>query len=233
MPVLLAIETSNPSAWTPASPCRPGLAVGALDGSLLDIEPVDPTARDDQLLEALDRLARRVAFSPRDIAALAVSVGPGGFTALRTAVAAAKLIAYATGCRTIPVPSASVAAASVPADGAPFAVALASKTHDAFVTIVSDDHTQEPGTLMNAADLAALPSRGVRRLVADHHLPASLRSAAESAGLSMLPPVFDPVACLRLASGLPAVEAEALAPIYPREPEAVRKWRELRRAVEP
>ncbi len=230
MSVFVAIETSNPSAWTPDTPCRPGLAAGTPDGTPVGAEPIDPTARDDQIVQALDRLARRVGFGPRDIAALAVSVGPGGFTALRTAVAAAKLIAYGTGCRVIPVPSASVAAASTPESSWPLAVALASKSFDTYVTVLSAERDGEPGVLMDAAGLAALPARGVRTLLADHHLPAGLRRAAEAAGLVIRPPTFDPAACLGLAVTMPACDPDVLAPIYPREPEAVRKWRELGRS---
>jgi hypothetical protein len=40
-------------------------------------------------------------------------------------------------------------------------------------------------------------------------------------------PVFDPAACLQASAMMQAVAPARLFPIYGREPEAVRKWRQL------
>jgi tRNA threonylcarbamoyl adenosine modification protein YeaZ len=228
---VLAIETSNPSSWTPACCVMPGVAVGRVVGGraeVLAVEACDPRSRDDTLMPTAARACARAGISPRDLARVAVSVGPGGFTAVRIAVAAAKMIAEATGAEVVAVPSACVAAAGSGLDE-PFAVVLASKGEDAHVTRFASaaDAARVPtGRIMTAAEVAGL---GVRVVVADEHLAGPIRSWAASVGVAVLPPVFDPVACLDLGSRLAAADPVALVPIYPREPEAVRKWREMKR----
>ena len=51
---ILAIETSNPSAWTPSSPVRPGVAVLTRGMDLLARADIDPDALTPR--DALQRL---------------------------------------------------------------------------------------------------------------------------------------------------------------------------------
>lgn len=83
-----------------------------------------------------------------------------------------------------------------------------------------------PGTSEPAGD-----PLGPITLLADAHLPPAMAALAQSRGVPIHPPILDPVACLA-ASLIPnlhnhAVDPLDLAPIYPREPEAVTKWRAL------
>lgn len=225
--LILAIETSNPSACTSAGPIRPGIAVGRFGphGVLLlarrEIDPAHP--HDDSLLPAIDAAFRSIAASPAALARVAVSVGPGGYTAVRLAVTAAMMIAEATGAQCVPVPTASVVARRVTPGPLPFAVLLASKGDSAFATVFdAGRRPADRGRLVRPADVAAL---GVRRLIADSFLPEAIRLAAGR--IPIEPPVFDPAACLELAIDFDPVDPMALRPLYPREPEAVTKWREL------
>lgn len=226
---MLAIETSNPSAWKAGDP-MPGVCVGverAGEVDILSTEPCDPRSRDDVLLPAVDRAMRRAGLVPRDLGLIAVSVGPGGFTAVRIAVTAARMIAHATGAAMVGVPSAKVAAASAPAGESPFAVVLASKGMDGFVTRFErpfDPASNVAGSVMDASDLDAL---GIGLLIADDFLPEPIRAWADRRGVPVAGPVFDPAMCLRVALHAPATPPLTLTPMYPREPEAVRKWREL------
>lgn len=230
----LAIEASNPSA----SGSSPGVAVGRLaprqpgSAELLDTEPLRSTARhDDDLLPAIDRLWKRLAAAgrvagKRDLALVAVSCGPGGFTGLRVATAAAKLIAEAVGARCIAVPSASVAAARVAPDlPRPFAVLLASKRDTSIATVFAADGSTPIRN--REIDAGAIESLAVGALVADAFLPEPIRRRCQALGLRIDEPVFDPGACLEAAAALEPVDPAHLLPIYGREPEAVRKWREL------
>lgn len=204
--------------------------IGA-DGVLAGVrtEPLNTSnPRHDDLQSCIDRAIASRGAAPRDIARVCVSVGPGGFTNIRIAVTTARMIAEVTGAACVPVPSAAVVARRVISPG-PFAVALASKGDTAFVTVFSAPGTPDaPGSIMDGPAIASLAQRGVRLFVADQFLPQTARNAVEGAGMTILPPVFDPVACLESGIVLPAVDPVALKPIYPREPEAVTKWRALK-----
>ena len=232
--ICLGIETSNPSSWTPASRFRPGVAlVQVADGAhqYTDAESlrVDDPHHDD-LLEAIDRLFARSPFSPREISHIAVSAGPGGYTASRLAITAAKLIAESTGAEVIPVPTAHIVAARIPAASLPstgeIAVALASKGDTAWITRFSTQLTPlDTGALQ---DHQAVPWSKLALLVADRFLPTPIRDAAVFHGVAIIEPEFDPVACVVASFTLPSCDPVHLLPIYPREPEAVTKWRALR-----
>lgn len=231
-PLILGIEISNPSAWTAEQSVRPGVALGErLAGggmATLGVEPVDLSKpHDDDLVPAIQRLFRRVGRRPEEIGVVAVSIGPGGYTALRIAVTVGRFVAWSVGARAAGVPSARVVAARVAPPG-PFAVALASKGNDAFVARFRSP--REPDGAGAVMDARGLESLGVGLLVADRFLPEPMRARAGELGMSVVPPVFDPTALLELAGegGDPA----DLHPIYPREPEAVVKWRLLGRARE-
>ncbi|MDX2118465.1 MAG: hypothetical protein SFY96_09815 [Planctomycetota bacterium] len=239
--VLLAIEISNPTAheggpW--AGTASTGVALargGAILGGpfeLLCVESLAPDkGQDDDLLPAIDRACARAGVRPRDVGVVGVSVGPGGFTALRMAISAAKMMSDALGAACVGVPSAQVVAQQV-SGTAPFAVALASKGEDSFATCFEprgDAGAPTPrgdGQLLGAAGLASL---GVARLIADQYLPQSMREEAARLGMVIKAPRFDAGACALLASmvGQP-IDPLQLAPIYPREPEAVVKWRALK-----
>lgn len=227
--IFLAIETSNPSAVSPGQPGGPGVLLArVLDASIepLALELLDPQApHDANLIPAIDRLFSHARVRPRDLAAIAVSVGPGGFTAIRVAVTTAKFIAEATGARCYPVPSASVVAARATNHSQPFAVALASKDDSTFLTRFCADRTPlDQGTLITAHDFPT----DLKLLIADRFLPAPIRDRAQALAIPVVPPRFDPLACLEAARSLQPVEPPFLLPMYPREPEAVTKWRALK-----
>jgi tRNA threonylcarbamoyladenosine biosynthesis protein TsaB len=225
MSFVLAIETSNPSAADGDS--GPGVVVARQD-DLATLElarvPLDPgKPHDEQLVPAIDHAVRAAGLRPADLSSIAVSIGPGGFTAVRVAVAAAKMISEATGARCMGVPSAIVAARRVRASG-PFLVALACKADSFYaVPFASPLVPAGPGVIMTAHHLQA---KAVTLLVADSFLPAEARAAAAHLGIEVRRPVFDALACAECARSLLPCDPVSLVPIYPREPEAVTKWRE-------
>lgn len=243
--IILAIETSNPSAWEP----RDGAPAGGAGVALARIGPggtlsplgvawLDASrAHDDRLIPTIDGLCRAHGVRPRDLTDIAVSVGPGGYTGLRIAVTTAKMLAEVTGARAIPVPSALVAARRLDHAGRAFGVAISSKGETTHLTCfaagsdaVREVRALDPGRLIGAGDLeTALGGAGARLLVADRFLPAPIRARAAELGVVMQTPRFDPLACAEAALGFEPVDPAALAPLYPREPEAVTKWRTLHR----
>jgi len=243
---ILAIEVSNPSAAAGELAANgPGVAVGELSETsskveILGVEPVHPGSRgghDDDLLPAIDRLFRRVGpdQSHRNLARVAVSVGPGGYTSLRVACAAGKMIAEAARARCVSVPTARVVLeGTVTARGeGKTAVALASKGESAWMQVFDADKPEGPGRLMTGADVPDLAGAGVRRLIADRFLPPAMRAGAEAAGLAIIEPVFDAGACARLGASLSAIDPVELVPLYPREPDAVTLWRARKSPPQP
>lgn len=52
--------------------------------------------------------------TPRDLTAVAVSIGPGSYTGLRVGIISAKVLSYATGCRLLGIPTFHLLAAQAP-----------------------------------------------------------------------------------------------------------------------
>lgn len=220
--VILAIEASQRSG---------GIALRMGSGEAF-VEMFHETKRhDDDLLPAIDRLFTRAKVKPNSIEAVIVSIGPGGFTGLRIATATAKALAETTGCAIVAVPSALVAAEASAATG-PIFIALASKREsawwtrcerdgDGFWRIVGDAGIREAGSL----DLT-----DIERVLADEHLPRLMRDAVEGAGIPIDPPSFAPSELLNVGERMLArgetIDPLELLPLYPREPEAVKVWRE-------
>lgn len=237
----LAIESSNPSASdNAASGNGPGVAIARvrpLAGHFDVLEKVliEPLRREtghDDLLPAIDRLCNKAGAQPRQIGLICVSAGPGGFTALRVAVTAAKMIAFSTAAACSAVPSAWVAARRAGCAGR-FAVLLAGKGDSAFATVFDPGwesgviRSAPIGRLVRAEDVAGL---NVGAIVADRFLPEPIRAAVETLGIPIESPRFDPGACLELGCLLRAGGPGSLNPIYPREPEAVTLWKARNRA---
>src|SRR5262249_3389104 len=106
--IVLAIEASNPSVGA-------GVAIGRRRWGggveVLGVSPVRQGNREeDDLMPAVDRVCRGAGVAPREIGVVAVSVGPGGYTAVRVAAAAGKMIAEGVAARCIAVPTTMVAA---------------------------------------------------------------------------------------------------------------------------
>jgi tRNA threonylcarbamoyl adenosine modification protein YeaZ len=234
MALTLAIEISNPTSGPRGRittvrgetlDAGPGVALARAPGEYLGTEPLhDGANHDDDLMPAVDRLFARFGATPRDLSRVAVSAGPGGYTALRIAVATAKMLAHATDATTVAVPSAAVAAWSHRAGPFPLLVCLASKADTTFAALFLNERSDAPPAtpgLIRAPDLERLKPAAI---VADTYLPDAIRQAADTAGIAVLEPVFSARAVLDLAASFPVVDAAALSPIYPREPEAVSLW---------
>lgn len=231
------------------APGTPALQAGSLEVHILSQASVTTDApaqrNEDRLMLAIDQAMNAAGLSPRHIKRIAVSIGPGGFTSVRLAVTTAKCIAEVTGAHCIPVPTPLVAAFRFAPHATPhatphahqpatFAVALASKGPDAYIQVFEargDSPTPlTRGTVLDAdafeALARALPNP-ITTLLADSFLPQPLRARAAARNIAVAPIHLDPVACLAASRDIPAVDPIALQPLYPREPEAVTKWRAL------
>lgn len=268
---VLGIEISNPSSGARG---RMGEHIAGPSVALGRILPgvshprIDPGCdeavgggdrHDDDLMPAIDRLCRRVGVAPGDLARVALSIGPGGYTSLRIAVATGKMIAEATGAQVVAVPSAIIAAWYVE-QTTPAVVCLASKGETSHATLLPpmDDHpwwasrgrwsrllserdllelAQNADELINGTAAAvAVGVIGAEELeclapalvIADAYLPPAMRASAERMGARVVEPIFTAAAVAHLGMAFPPVDPVALAPVYPREPDAVTQWRKRR-----
>lgn len=241
----LAIESSNPTA----DPERPGsVAIGALTQTTDPSAPPSVLLRgsralaltgrhDDALAPAIEALLRETSVAPNLIGLVAVSAGPGGYTALRIAVTTAMLFAEAVGARCARVPTTLVAAYGSARVGS-FAVALASKRETSWVAVFERARpgaaprfiSHEPGSLADAHGLVALHERHpFDALLCDApHLPPAMREWADERAIALEPLGLDAESCLRAAANIAPIDPGAITPIYPREPEAVSKWNATR-----
>lgn len=226
--VLLAIEASNPSLCAGDE----GSVAVVRDG-IATVEPMRSGARhDDSMMRSIDAACRRAGVRPGDIARVAVGLGPGGYTGLRIAVATTKMLGESLGAELVGVPTASGIAAGFMEDhpgevGEGFVVLLASKRETVWAQAFVGTRAISPGALVDPGGLGSmLRASGVRVVLADGHLPEELRAAASDAGARLRIPRLDARLCAIASEEFPAMGVDALAPIYPREPEAVTKWRE-------
>ncbi len=217
-PVILAIE---------ASQRRGGVAVRDRDG-LDHVEWLGASAKhDDDLLGAIDRLYARLRIAPAETDVVGVSTGPGGFTGLRVAVATAKMLGESLGAQLVAVPTALVVAERRSGPG-PITVALASKEGSVWETRLDRAGNDAPWTVEQAGcltDAGAVRVDGLVTLMGDEYLPQELRERCAAAGVVVVEPIFDPVACLAVTSRMfnagKTTDPLAINPIYARPPAAV------------
>lgn len=239
--ITLAIETSNPGpAETGESPGsgRPSVCLGKLNGSgsveVIAREVVKSASRhDDDLMPAIDRLVAGAGLTPRDIGRVAVSIGPGGFTGLRVAVAATKMICEAMGAECIAVPTARALIRRVEMASRvdrETIILLAWKRDDAWAERYAAGRSIEPSAPGMLGRFDALKVQANSLVVCDAPVEVVLRErGCLPKGAAVVRPFFDAAAVLEASVTLTPIDALALEPLYPREPESVTKWRELKR----
>ncbi len=240
---VLGIECSNPSTRG-ENRGEVGLGKIGLDGTVECIawRGLSSEARgSDGLMAAIDVLTREHGVGPVDIGRVVVSIGPGGYTALRVSVTVAKTLAMVMGCPLVGVPTAAVAAVNLvgldgqgdeQGNGQGAVIALASKNGKAHCTLVVDGELEELGVI-GADGVAGCGAGGVGGggvFVGDEHVPAEIVEAAVGAGMEIRGIELTAFGCLRASGGYMAVgvdEMERLGPLYAREPDAVTQWRAL------
>jgi tRNA threonylcarbamoyl adenosine modification protein YeaZ len=238
----LAIETSNPSAGGGPAAGGGGAAssgsvcLGTLDAgggyTVIARHDLAPASRhDDALMPAVALVCAAAGVKPGDVRRVAVSIGPGGFTSVRIAVTTAKMIGEATGAACVPVPTALALAHATAGAGASgvVGVLLAWKREDVWrqrFTVGSGGGAVTP---VDDGGIVALASagEGCGTVVGDDEVVRLIVPGAAADNPRFLRPDFDARWVLHASRGIAPVDPALLLPIYPREPEAVTKWRLL------
>lgn len=223
----LAIEVSNPSAA--GSGIGPSVAVRVLPEGSIEIEPLAATGRhDDDLMPAIDRLAARCGLTPGALSSVMVSTGPGGYTGIRVSVVTAKMLSAVSGATLFAIPTATAVASAHAPREFPMLVCLASKQGTTYAHRF--EGSGGAGTPIGVIGPNELSLQDLRTVIADQHLPDEIRQRIEEAGIAIVAPAFDARLLFRVSDRVNPVDAAALTPLYPRVPEAVRRWRAQRPA---
>ena len=182
----------------------------------------------DAIFPAIDKLARTLQVSPDTIGLIAVSIGPGSFTGLRTAVAIAKMHAYSTGAHIIAVETAVVQAETIQMGDGPFFVFSAVKGNGAWFSKVYKEDAiwkcDAKHVLLNEVTGIDEPMA----IISDGNAPRLIAEAAQTTGTPLYTITPRASHLIHIAKQLYVsgvhTSAEKLRPLYPREPEAARLW---------
>jgi len=220
-PVQLAIETSS----------RHGsVAVGRGD-LLLEAIPLTQQRHAVELLPAVNDLAGRHDFAPRDIDELYISIGPGSFTGLRIAVTVAKMLHRVTACRLVAVPTLDVVVRNVPDDHEFAAVCLNAKRGACYTGIYrrnADDWHRltnpavwTPDQLLDEADQ---PLAIIGDKLPDYDWPGEVTILEGEPAVPRAQVVWQ--LGRDLAAQTQFTDAYQMSPLYIRLPEAEEVWRQ-------
>ena len=228
---VLGIECSNPSVRG-SNRGEVGLAKIVDGGGLGFVGSVGLSGEargSDGLMSAVDALCGEHGVSAGDIGRVVVSVGPGGYTALRVSVTVAKVLGEVIGCGVVAVPTAAVGGVAIKRDasGIDAVVALASKKGKAHCTRVVDGEMRVLGVIGGEG----LVEVGAEVLVGDEFVPEGMVEAARAAGMEIRGIELTARGCLEASVGIGEIEPERLGVLYAREPDAVSQWRALGRGL--
>lgn len=210
-------------------------AVDACSAAVLDGDGVAarrweemPRGQSERLFPMIDEVLAEAGIGYGAVDALAVTVGPGGFTGVRIGLAAARALALALGRPVVGLTTLEVVAAAAGAAGRPCLVALESKRDDLYVQAFAPDLTPlvapaavAPGDL--AGHLAASIEGRRLRLAGDAQGRAAEVLAAAGYEVEPLADVRMPDAAVAaiLAAGRVAEASETVpVPLYLRPPDA-------------
>lgn len=212
----LAIETSGRSA---------PVALGRGVDDVVSREVERSRRHNLALLPTIDALCRERGVGASGLAAVFVSLGPGSFTGLRVAVAAAQMLGLSRGCDLVGVPTIEALAANVPPERRDEAVALClnTKRGRAYAAVVHGGRFVRAAANVELEALWAGPPRPVAAVAEKlDAVPASVVWLNEGHAEVRAEVVYR-LGRERWLAGETTPPARLL-PIYGREPEAVRLW---------
>jgi tRNA threonylcarbamoyladenosine biosynthesis protein TsaB len=186
------------------------------DGEAFEHEPpaerlFEPPGHARELMPAVERVMRDAGVGFADLDALAVGIGPGGFTGLRIGIATAHGIAQSAGIPLHPVLSLDALAAGIDSD-VPFPLIDAKR-----------QEVYGPGPFVGSIDYAI--GRAPEGALAAGDGSIRFREALESAGIRVAPAdsrlhVVRSLYICRLAATVKPAPPESVVPCYLRAPDA-------------
>jgi len=192
---------------------------------------IDCNRRDeDDIFPAIDLIANNLKLFANEIELVVVSIGPGGFSGLRTSVAIAKMVALANNAKVVSVESAIVCVEHAAIGYGPFLVLSSVKDEHFWLSKVAKQKDRWQCESENVGVETLRSSMGgIQGVFADEFLPKDAKCIFEQEGIPIHRSSLDAIALLRIGVNLYkrglCTDPAQLVPIYPREPEAVRKWK--------
>jgi tRNA threonylcarbamoyladenosine biosynthesis protein TsaB len=213
MPLVLAFDTAGAAC---------SVVVGHGENVLAAEHQAMRHGHAEALLPMIDRVMATAGLSPRDLDAVAVSVGPGGFTGIRAGLAAAHGLALAAGAQLIGVTSFAAVAAPAGQADTQLLVALDSRRDDYYVQFFagSGEPLAEPqAVLPNALATFVTAAVGEAALrIAGDRAEAAAALLARRAAIEILPNSA-PEAHGVLAAAGRRTATTAVRPLYLRPPD--------------
>ncbi|CAN5676006.1 tRNA (adenosine(37)-N6)-threonylcarbamoyltransferase complex dimerization subunit type 1 TsaB [soil metagenome] len=226
----LAIETSG----------RTGSIATVTDGTIAREQVFSHGLQNAaKILPIIDQLCRDQAWSPAQVDEIYVSAGPGSFTGLRIGVTIAKTIALTCGSRIVAVPSVEVLARNAPDEARHVLIVLDAKREQIFTArfrrAAGDAWQTEESAHLDS--LAAVLDRSPRPVhLIGEGIPFHEKFLPKSdPDVVVAPPELWQARAMHVAQigwrmswAGQFTDADRLAPVYIRLPEAEEKWNQAR-----
>ena len=183
----------------------------------------------DDLMPSIANAANQLGISPEQIELVVVSVGPGGFTSLRTSVAIAKMIAFSTGAKLVPVESPIVVAKASRRGDGPFLIISSVKKESFWLSrVLFLENKWLCESRLSTTDELESGLDNIVCVFADSFLSDCARTILQGHNIPIHPPTVNGISLMEVGVKLyldgASITPHAILPIYPREPEAVSKW---------
>jgi tRNA threonylcarbamoyl adenosine modification protein YeaZ len=222
-PITLALELSQ----------RDGtVSMANSSGTTITREVNTGSRDDDTVFPMISKIANELSITPRSIELVVVSIGPGGFTGLRTSIAIAKMISFASGATVVPVETAIVTVASSSENKKAYFVLSGVKQDSFWLSKVYKNNNSWccTASISSVTELKNIITE-VDGVFADSFAPDSISDICAHGGIALCTSLPNAKSLLDVGVQLhdngASIDPMKLSPLYPREPEAVRAWNAL------
>jgi len=189
-----------------------------------------PRGHAEALMPMVEEVLADAEIEARDLDLIAATVGPGSFTGVRIAIAAARGLALATGARVFGTDSLTVMARAARLAGAapkgpfkgPFAIAVDARRDMLYLGVYDADLHKLDGPLLVAPDeaIALLPAT-LRLAVGNGAQALAEAGSARGRAIETMLPTLQPSAAALAEIALASSESSGLLrPLYLRPPDA-------------
>ena len=227
-PITLSLELSQRIA---------SVAMSTATGRVLELNIDNNCRKEDSVMPSIQQLASELNIMPDSLELVVISIGPGGFTGLRSAVAIAKMISLVSGAAIVPIETALSTVHNANIGTGPYFVVNGVKQDTFWLSKV---HKNNNTWFCESAPSSSLELEQsihtVKALFGDSYLPKSVTAFCVSKGIQIHESAVSAKSLLSLGVHMFQNDKDAsvnpleLLPLYPREPEAVRLWKENNKA---